>query len=158
MKTIEVARALRSRFVANIPGKNRVSLREPVKGTMTPMETKMTGPLGAILLAFVACSTEDRGTMKYSYDRSPDDAWHLKLSGLEQSREAELVGMLAAVPGVTDIALDGSSVKLSSSDGKLIGEGSLAKAASAVGADIDVILLPKAARVTVHTMTASGGG
>lgn len=118
----------------------------------------MTGHLGAILLAFVACSAEDRGTMKYSYDRSPDDAWHLKLTGLDQSREAELIGMLAAVPGVTDIALDGSSVKLSATDGKLIGEGSLAKAAIAVGANIDVILLPESARVTVHTVTAAGGG
>jgi len=122
------------------------------------METKMTGPLGAILLAFVACSAEDRGTMKYSYDRSPDDAWHLRLSGLDQGREAELIGMLAAVPGVTDIAVDGTDVKLSATDGKLLGEGLLAKAADAVGADIDVILLPESARVTVYAMTASGGG
>lgn len=96
--------------------------------------------------------------MNPTYERSPDDAWHLRLQGLSADREAELIRVLGTVPGVSEVTRTDSDVRLAPVDGKVLFEAALVSAATSAGAAIETILLPPNARVTIHTMTAAGGG
>lgn len=112
-----------------------------------------------VALPLTACAREDTPPPRVGYAASPDGAFHLRLSDLTETQQPLFLGRLASVTGVRALTLeDRTRVRPEAEEGVTPSETELAQAAAAAGARLDQLLLPEHARVTVHTMLASGGG